>query len=339
MSTGLETGYNAGRAGVQHAVLATAPNAVVLATLTSILTCKEHPMAIPRSIAVAQGKGGVGKTSVTSNVAGLAAATGAHVLVVDLDPQGNVSRDLGYTPQTGDALSIALQQGSTPPVIRDVRPNLDVVAGGPALGDLGGIALARAQRGAGTLASMLQASLSHIADDYDLILVDTPPGDRAIVEAVLATVSSVVIPTRSDDASIDGVERVAERFLAVRELNSELVLLGVILFAVSTRSARVERKVRTSLEELLGDSAPVFETTIRHLESAAVDARQRGLLVHELEKAGVEDKRQRLAALKQGKAPVEGLYARNTSGLAEDYSNLTREILLAMRRHADAVLA
>jgi len=49
-------------------------------------------MAIPRSIAVAQGKGGVGKTSVTSNVAGLAAATGAHVLVVDLDPQGNVSR-------------------------------------------------------------------------------------------------------------------------------------------------------------------------------------------------------------------------------------------------------
>lgn len=284
-------------------------------------------MTLNRAIAFAQGKGGVGKTTLTSNVGGLAAKAGYRVLIVDLDQQGNVARDLGFEPDTGDELLTALVGNGPLPLRRDVRERLDVVPGGPAIGDAAALFTARASRGGGELADVLEAKLGEIAGNYDLILLDTPPGDRIIVEAALAIASAVAIPTRMDEASIDGVTRIAERFVAVRERNPRLRLAGIILFAISSRTTRLERDVRDALSEILGDAAPVFETRIRHLDSAAADARRNGLLVHELEHAGVDDRAARLAALKAGDKPAGGLYARDTSGLAADYSDLTTELL------------
>jgi chromosome partitioning protein len=284
-------------------------------------------MAISRTVVFGQGKGGVGKTTLTTNVGALAAAAGLRVLIIDLDQQGNVARDLGFAPDTGDSLSNALVTGSALPILKDVRPNLDVVPGGPAIGDIASLFIARQARGAGDLADQLETSLSAIANDYDLILMDTPPGDRIIVEAALTVASAVVIPTRMDEASIDGVTRLAERFMAVSERNPQLRLAGVVLFAISSRTTRLERDVRDGLAAILGDAAPVFDTRIRHLDSAAADARRRGLLVHELETAGKEDRNARLKSLKAGTKPVDGLYARDTSGLAQDFENLTHEIL------------
>lgn len=284
-------------------------------------------MAISRAIVFGQGKGGVGKTTLTTNVAGLAAAAGFRVLVVDLDQQGNVSRDLGFEPNDGEDLSRSLIANTPLPLIREVRPNLDVVPGGPAVGDLAAYFSSRTARGGSDLADVLESRIGEIAADYQLIVIDTPPGDRLIVEAALTVASAVVIPTRMDEASIDGVTRLAERFIAVSERNPNLRLAGVVLFAVQSRVTRLERDVRAALGEVLGDAAPVFETRIRHLDSAAADARRRGLLVHELEQAGREAKAGIFAALKAGEKPVHGLYASNTAGLAEDFQNLTHEII------------
>lgn len=284
-------------------------------------------MSIPRTVTVAQGKGGVGKTSLTSNVAGLAAAAGHRVLLLDLDQQGNVARDLGYEPDTGDDLLTALISKAPLPVVKGVRDNLDVVPGGPAVGDVAAIFASRAGRGGDDLGAVLLAKLAPVAGDYDLILMDTPPGDRIIVDAALTVSRSVVIPTRTDEASIDGVQRIAERFIAVRERNPELRLAGVALFAISSRTTRLERDVRGILDELLEGVAPVFSTRVRHLDSAAADARRRGLLVHELEAAGVADRSARLSALKSGERPAEGLYSRDAGGLAGDYQALAVELL------------
>ena len=285
-------------------------------------------MGIGRTLVFAQGKGGVGKTTLSANVGALAAAAGHRVLLIDLDQQGNIARDLGFTPDNGDALLHALIAAGAPlPIQQDVRPNLDVVPGGPAVGDAAVIFTARQSRGGATLEDTLADKLTAVADDYDLIVIDTPPGDRVIVEAALSVATSVVIPTRMDDASIDGVSRVAERFIAVRDRNPDLHLAGVVLFAIASRVGRLERDVRTALTKTLGGAAPVFETRIRHLDSAAADARRRGLLIHELEQAGVEDRTARLAALRQGASPTGTLYARDTSGLAGDYAALTAEIL------------
>jgi chromosome partitioning protein len=289
-------------------------------------------MALARVVVVAQGKGGVGKTSLTANVAGLAAASGHRVLAVDLDQQGNLARDLGYEPGDGERLLQAFVAGQPVPVVKGIRPGLDVVPGGPAIGDLLGIAFARSGRGGKDLADVLYASLQSVVGEYDLVLVDTPPGERLLVEAALAIASYVVIPTRPDEGSLDGLERVAERCAAARSRNPDLALLGVCLFGVGSRSRRVADGAREAVADLLGGSAPVFQAQVRHLESAAVDARRQGLLVHELETAATAARKGRLAALRARRRPNDDLLTRDASGLAEDYEALTREV---MRRIAE----
>lgn len=284
-------------------------------------------MGLARVVVVAQGKGGVGKTSLTANVAGLAALAGHKVLAVDLDQQGNLARDLGYDTGDGEQLLQAFVAGSPVPVLSDVRPGLDVVPGGPAVGDLLGIAFARAGRGGKDLTDVLRTSLEPVVGKYDLILVDTPPGERLLVEAALSIASYVVVPTRSDDASLDGLERVAERCVAARQRNPQLALLGVCLFGVGSRSRRLADGAREAIAEVLGGTAPVFNAQVRHLESAAVDARRQGLLVHELEAAAATARKSRLAALRAKRRPDDDLLTRDATGLAEDYAALAREIV------------
>ena len=284
-------------------------------------------MGLSRVVVVAQGKGGVGKTSVTANVAGLAAAAGHRVLAVDLDQQGNLARDLGYEPGDGEQLADALEGRAGPPLLPAVRPRLDIIPGGPAVGDAPGRVLLRAHRGGPDLATGLHRILEPLAGGYDLVLVDTPPGDRAMVEAALSVAAYVLIPTRPDDGSLDGLQIVAQRFVAARDRNPTLRLLGVCLFGVGARSTRLADGAREAIEEMLGGAAPVFATQIRHLESAATDARRRGLLVHELEPAAAAAKRDRLAALRDGRPDPGDLLVRDASGLAADYSALAAEIL------------
>lgn len=284
--------------------------------------------AIDRVVALANGKGGVGKTTTVANVGGYAALAGAKVLLVDLDPQGDLARDLGYEPHNGRELFNALIAGTQPRILKDVRENLDVIPGGQALEDIQSLMVSRAGRSdAGDFGDLLYAVLGPIAEDYDLILLDTPPGERTLVEGALAVASAVVIPTRSDEASIDGVERVARRFMAVRERNPVLQLAGVVLFGVGPRSLRLERSVRNSLEEMLADVAPVFNTRIRNLESASADARKKGLLFYELEGAATDAQKERLKALRAGEKPAEEFFARSAGDLAEEYEQLTGEIL------------
>ena len=284
-------------------------------------------MSVARTVVIAQGKGGVGKTSVTSNVGGLAALAGLRTLVIDLDPQGNMARDLGLEPDDGSRLLQALVAGGDLPVITGVRENLDVVPGGPEVADLGGLMFSLSARGGAPLSAALEKSLNRVAENYDLILIDTPPGEKTLVEAALGVAAAVLIPTRADDASLDGLSRVAERFIVAREHNPDLRLAGVLLFAVGARSRRLETSVRRSIADIVGNAAPIFEARVRHMESAAVDARRGGLLTHELEGAAAEDRRARLVALRYGVATEPGLLVRNAEGLASDYEAVTRELL------------
>ena len=101
-----------------------------------------------RVVAIANGKGGVGKTTLTAGLAGQAASAGLRVLVVDTDPQGNLGRDLGYGAQDGGSLGLAITHGLPVEVIRGVRKGLDVIPGGPALWDVAPAFTARGARGA-----------------------------------------------------------------------------------------------------------------------------------------------------------------------------------------------
>ncbi len=291
-----------------------------------------------RVVAIANGKGGVGKTTLTAGLAGQLASGGSRVLVVDTDPQANLARDLGYAAGDGSNLSLAITHGLPLEVIRGVRDRLDVVAGGPALWDVGPAFTARGARGA-TLPG-LKPALAKVAPekkgaDYDVVLVDTPPGEPILQELVFAAADFLIIPTRSDEASLDGLVVVAQRFAAARAVNPSLTLLGVVLFGVRAGSTRMQARVRSALQETLGDAAPVFPTSIRYLESAAVDMRSRGVLPHELTELHRSDTRKRLSRLREGTPADAGdtLLSRDSSaaGLAGDYAALADEVLAAMK--------
>lgn len=287
-----------------------------------------------RVVAIANGKGGVGKTSLTAGLAGLVAAAGYRVLTVDADPQGNLRRDLGYTSSDGQNLAMAIQNGVPLAPVREIRPNLDCIPGGPALYDLPATYISRMARG-GSL-SGLRGALDSIRPDgpaahsnYDLVLIDTPPGEPVLQDVVFSAADYLIIPTRSDDASLDGLVAVASRFASARTANPDLTLLGVLLFGVRAGSKRLRGTVRDALEDTLDGAAPVFEASIRYLESAAVDMRRHGLLPHELEQGQLRERARRLSRLRTGAKASAGddLLSRDASGLAGDYAALAREVL------------
>jgi cellulose biosynthesis protein BcsQ len=290
-----------------------------------------------RVVAIANGKGGVGKTTLTAGLAGQAASEGRRVLVVDTDPQGNLGRDLGYGLQDGSSLGLAITHGLPVEVSRGVRNGLDVVPGGPALWDVGAAFTSRGARGAslpGLRPAVDRVRPAGTDKDYDLVLIDTPPGEPILQELVFAASDYLIIPTRSDEASLDGLVVVAQRFAAARTVNPDLTLLGVVLFGVRAGSTRLIKRVQTALDETLGGAAPVFGTSVRYLESAAVDMRSRGLLPHELEQVHHGDKSSRINRLRKGVKVDTGdsLLSRDSSAarLAGDYTALAHEVLAAI---------
>jgi len=286
--------------------------------------------ATSRTVLVANQKGGVGKSSIVSAVAGMVAAAGRRVLVVDADQQANVSSsDLGVEGDGGRGLSMALQFSHALTPVRDVRPNLDVVPGGPALAVVASVAATSSQTGI-DLRGNLTKTLNDLDDveNYDLVLIDSGPGDAPLLEALLGTARYLVVPTKDDDASLSGVELLAMRYLRARQAGSMIQLLGVVLFDTNPRATARNREVFDQVNELLeGSGADPFESFIRSDRAAAVDLRTRHLTPLELVEAAESDQKSRLQRLRQKGKSSDRLWSRDPSGLASDYQGLTREIL------------
>lgn len=268
-------------------------------------------------IAFANGKGGVGKTSFTANFAALAALSGWRVLAVDLDPQGNLGADLGYEQtdagDDGRELMEAFMNGRAPRPMPAVREGLDVLAGGSLLDGLVEV-LVRAP--ISDRLHLVGNPLRAISDRYDLVVIDSPPTGGVVLQAILAATSFVVVPTRRDLASMQGLTRVAREFATVRSsANPDLRLLGVLLFDFAAQDTRLVAEVRTMLEERLSRIAPVFGGYVREARRASTEMRRLGMLAHEYEEAS--------------KAPGGARLQGSVSGLADDYRRLTAEILSA----------
>ncbi len=304
-------------------------------------------------IALANGKGGVGKTSVTANLAGLFGLAGYKVLVVELDPQGNCARDYGLpVPEyesikdvidaNGEQHAAALLLKSTsapPPLYTEVRPNVDLIAGG---GGLERIYKYYAANSKESLADAIRFVISSLGRAYDLILIDAPPVDITALEAVLRVAGTVIIPVKADDASIDGLSTIADLFGPAKQENPWLSLGGVVRFGIGSQATRVASRAKDTVEQILGGVAPIFDSIVRHSDSAMQDSRRHGLLAHELESASSDAKSKKLAALRSGKKlgdDVVGTGAGTSKGLAEDYENLGEEVIVRMNELISASMA
>ena len=277
---------------------------------------------------VSNGKGGVLKTSLAANVAGLAAVSGWRVLAVDLDPQGNLATDLGVLDQSdgGEGLLRSVAEGAALAPLTAVRPNLDLVPGGPRTGDLAGH-LSRAALSGQLVHGWLERALAPVAGEYNLIVLDCPPGEALIHTLAMTAAHFVLIPTQPDVASIHGLGAVFGRLLEVRaSTNPAIEVLGVVVGPVGTQSTAIVRDTRSRLTEILGESIPVFDPTIRLAQAAAVHCRDRGLLAHEYEQAATTATPWYQRRKTGIGAPA---FSSAASGLAEDYQRLTEAILSA----------
>lgn len=291
-----------------------------LQDLTSVVRSLREQTVVT---ALASGKGGVGKTSLAANMAGLMSGAGYRVLLVSQDPQDDLGDDLGYDQEVdgdgGAVLAAALLgEGQLAPTLLDSRPDLDVVTGGSHVA-AAYHRIIRESRDAEGLAR----ALTDVAADYDYIFLDVPPHNETAQALAFRAARWIIVPTRSDRSSKRGIAHLARDFVAARQDNPDLRLLGIVGFGVGAASTDLRARMRQELEVELGEVVPMLQTTIRHAEAAAEAARQRGLLMHELAETRHASWRE---AIKNRSARIPA----NSADVAAEYMSLTKEVITRM---------
>ena len=215
----------------------------------------------PKIIAVANQKGGVGKTTTTINLAAALAEKGARILVVDLDPQGNASTGLGVDPEDRGFTTYDLLIGDVSldeVVLATESSDLFIV---PATVDLSSAdieLMATEKRSFLLHDSLRQPDMDRYELDY--ILIDCPPSLNLLTVNAMVAAHSVMIPLQSEFFALEGLSQL---MLSVREVrqsaNPNLRIEGVVLTMFDARN-NLSQQVEEDARDNLGDL--VFETKI-----------------------------------------------------------------------------
>ena len=207
---------------------------------------EREPIVLPRILAIANQKGGVGKTTTSVNLGAGLAEIGFRVLVVDLDPQGNATTGLGVSHRSvqGSVYDVimndaAVEDCTEPTSVR----NLFVV---PATIDLAGAEIELVPAMSREL--KLRRALHAVRDDYDFILIDCPPSLGLLTVNGLAAADDVLVPIQCEYYALEGLGQLLRNVTLVgKNLNPTLEVRGIVLtmFDARTKLAeQVEKEVR-----------------------------------------------------------------------------------------------
>src|SRR4051812_18876366 len=211
---------------------------------------------IAKGIAFANQKGGVAKTTTTLNLGVALSEQGHNVLLIDLDPQGNLTMSQGLNPDEIERSMFDVLVHKIP--IQDVIEKREVALAVSSI-DLAGAEL--------SLSSMigreraLEKALAPIRDDYDYILIDTPPSLGLLTINALVAAGGVIVPVQCEYLSLRGLVQLENTLTMIREnLNPEVGIEGILPTMYDSRTLHAREAVEI-LQENFGDL--VFNTRIK----------------------------------------------------------------------------
>ncbi len=249
-----------------------------------------------RVIAIANQKGGVGKTTTSINLSACLAEAGKKVLVIDTDPQGNATSGLGLDKDECEntVYDLVLDQCSIKECMYQVEniPNLTVI---PSNVDLAGAEIELL--GINEKEYILRNAVDYVKDDFDYVIIDCPPSLNMLTINAMTTADSVLVPIQCEYYALEGISQLIHTIdLVQQRLNPKLKIDGVVFTMYDARTNLSSDVVDTVKNNL---NATVYQTII--------------------------PRNVRLAEAPSHGLPIN-LYDSKSTG-AESYRNLAKEII------------
>ena len=238
-----------------------------------------------RIIAVANQKGGVGKTTTSINLSACIAAKGKKVLVIDIDPQGNTTSGYGIEKNELENTIYELILGDCSIedcIIKDIMPNISILPSN--------VNLAAAEIemiGVEKKEFILRNEVDWIKDRYDFIIIDCPPSLSFLTVNAMTTADSVLVPIQCEYYALEGLSQLIHTVNLVKErLNPELEMEGVVFTMYDSRtnvSAQVVENVKSHL------SQKIYNTVIpRNIRLAEAPSYGKPINMYDPKSAGAE---------------------------------------------------
>lgn len=238
-----------------------------------------------RTIAVANQKGGVGKTTTAINLAACLTEAGKKVLVIDMDPQGNTTSGFGYDKNTLEDTVYELMIGESDLedcLIRDAFENMDML---PSNVNLSGAEIELI--GIANKEYILKEKIKEIRDEYDFIIIDCPPSLSMLTINSMTTADTVLVPIQCEYYALEGLSQLMHTIHLVRQrLNPTLEIEGVVFTMYDARtnlSLQVVENVKANLKQT------IYKTIIpRNVRLAEAPSHGEPVITYDTRSTGAE---------------------------------------------------